>query len=98
MRHGTDNLFKFEYIVTATRERPMDDIQYWQHGQHGGARGLPRAANGGTRRVGVRAGTHAGGASEASVSPRGSFVVARRHGALGGDGLATRLGERLLLA
>jgi hypothetical protein len=25
MRHGTINLFKFEYIVTVTRVRPLDD-------------------------------------------------------------------------
>ena len=25
MRHGTNNLFKFEYVVTVTRERPTDD-------------------------------------------------------------------------
>ncbi len=24
-RHGTNNLFKFEYVVTVTRERPTDD-------------------------------------------------------------------------
>ncbi len=24
MRHGTNNLFKFEYVVTVTRERPTD--------------------------------------------------------------------------
>ena len=28
MRHGTNNLFKFEYIVVVTRERPTDDTQY----------------------------------------------------------------------
>ncbi len=28
IRHGANNLFKFEYIVTGTRERPTDDNQY----------------------------------------------------------------------
>ena len=26
-RHGTNKLFKFEYVVTVTRERPTDDAK-----------------------------------------------------------------------
>ncbi len=28
MRYGTNNLFKFEYIVTVARELPTDDAHY----------------------------------------------------------------------